>query len=851
MSTPMQKLPIDDLLPQFLAALDAAPCVVLQAPPGAGKTTRIPLALLKAPFLKEKRIVMLEPRRLAAVNAARWMAASLGEEAGGTVGYAIRFERRVSRGTRIEVVTEGILSRRLQADPYLTGVGVVIFDEFHERNLNSDLALALCRDVQKGVRDDLKLVVMSATLESAPLAALLDNAPVIAAQGKSFPVDIRYLSREDGGDVAAAASRGTIAALKETEGDILVFLPGAGEIRRCQRLLDEDPALPRNLLIRPLFGDLPFAAQEEAIMPADRRRVVLATNIAETSLTIEGVRVVVDTGFCRVLRFDPATGLNRLVTTRISAASAEQRAGRAGRLGPGTCFRLWTPHTQATLLPFSQPEIRCTDLAPLALELAEWGIKDAATLDWLDPPPAATMEEGRRLLQRLGALDGKGVITVHGSAMASLPLHPRLAHMLFAGKERGMGELACELAALLAERDIYRIGGKAACTHKSPSDLLDRVESLREWRKAGRAGSGGEIDQYLARSVDRVSRELRTLLTLKESDQEASAENVAMLLVLAFPDRIARQREEGSERYLLANGKGAQMSGRSAVRGAPFIVAVVLEGGERGDGAIHQASALPLQVLRHECAGEFERRRLVEWDAGEGRVIAREEERLGSITVASRQVTPTADELVEAILEGVRRGPGIMALNWTPQAKELRARVEFLGRLFPGEGWPDFSDAALLAALPALLLPFVDRVRNLADLGRIDSLPLLKAMLTWEQSRRLDEGAPTHVAVPSGSRITLHYSPDSPPVLAVKLQELFGLAETPTVAWGRVPVLLHLLSPAGRPIQVTGDLRNFWNTVYPQVKKELKGRYPKHPWPDDPWTAVPTRHAKRRVKSKG
>jgi len=446
----MQKLPIDDVLPQFLASLDYAPSVVLQAPPGAGKTTRIPLALLDTPYLKKKKIVMLEPRRLATVNAARWMAASLGEVVGKTVGYTIRFERKVSAAMRIEVVTEGILSRRLQSDPLLRDVGVVIFDEFHERTLGGDVALALCRDVQKGLRDDLKLVIMSATLDCGPIAGLLGDAPVISTVGKSFPVEIRYLSREVEGDIAAAAARTACAALRETEGDILVFLPGAGDIRRCQRLLEEGTNFPKPVLIRPLYGDLPFTAQEEAIMPGKVRKVVLATNIAETSLTIEGVRVVIDGGFSRQLRFDPATGLNRLVTLRVSAASAAQRAGRSGRLGPGICYRLWTEHSQATLLPFTPPEIRSTDLTPLALELAEWGVNDAAALDWLDPPPPGALAEGRSLLQRLGALDQQGLITPHGTAMASFPTHPRLAHMLLAGQGRGEAALACDLATLIA-----------------------------------------------------------------------------------------------------------------------------------------------------------------------------------------------------------------------------------------------------------------------------------------------------------------------------------------------------------------------------------------------------------------
>jgi ATP-dependent helicase HrpB len=842
----MRKLPIDQILPLFLETLQNSPSAVIHAPPGAGKTTRIPLFLLKIPNPSNKKIVMLEPRRLAAVNAARWMAASLGEDVGQTIGYTIRFERKVSAATRIEVVTEGVLTRRLQRDPFLENVGVVIFDEFHERSLHADLALALCRDVQKGVRADLKIVVMSATLQCGPIAELLGNAPVISVEGKSYPVEIRYLDRDPDGDISAAASRAVQAALTETDGDLLVFLPGSGEIRRCQRML-EAADLPCPVLIRPLYGELPFAAQEEAIMPAGRRKIVLATNIAETSLTIEGIRVVIDGGLSRQLRFDPATGLNRLVTARVSAASAIQRTGRAGRLGPGICYRLWSAYTQSTLLSFTPPEILRTDLAPLVLELAEWGITEPCLLDWLNPPPSGAMAEGEKLLQSLGAVDQQGLITPHGKEMAALPVHPRLAHMLLSAHERGVGALGADLAALISERDILRLNDGPAAQHTSPSDILDRVEALNQWRKKGRGGEArGEVDAWLCRVVDRAARELCGALAVKGPGKDPSAEDVGILLAQAFPERIARQREPGSDRYLLANGRGGRLSKRSAVRDQPFLVAVSMEGGERGDGRINQASALTPEVLRREFAGGFERRRSVAWDKGEGRVVARLEECLGALVISSRQVVPEADERCAALLEGIRSA-GIAALKWTHQTAQFKARVEFMAHLFPDEGWPDFTDKGLLGGVERWLAPFLGRAGSLVDIAAVDILQPLRAMLSWEQSRRLDEGAPTHLTVPSGSRVVVSYSGDGPPVLAVKLQELFGLSETPTVAWGRSAVVLHLLSPAGRPIQVTADLRNFWNTVYPEVKKELKGRYPKHPWPEDPWSAVPTRHAKRRM----
>lgn len=845
----MSILPVEHVIPDLLAALAKHPAVVLQAPPGAGKTTRVPLALLNAPFLNQSGIIMLEPRRLAAVNAARWMAASLKEQVGRTVGFSIRFERQVSQATRIEVVTEGILTRRLQSDPLLTGVGVVIFDEFHERSLNADLALALCRDVQCGLREELKIIVMSATLDGGAVAALLGDAPVITSRGESFPVEIRYLPREAEGDASAQTCEAIRRALRETEGDILAFLPGSGEIRRCQRFLAELRELPRAPLICPLYGDLPFAAQEQAIMPGDRRKVVLATNIAETSLTIEGVRVVVDSGWSRQLRFDPASGLNRLVTVRVSAASATQRAGRAGRLGPGICYRLWTEHAQRSLLPFTPPEIRSADLTSLVLDLAQWGVTDAASLNWLDPPPGPALSEARRLLKRLGGLDRQGMITAIGRRMAAIPAHPRLAHLLLLARDRGYGSLACDMVALLSERDLLRSTTVGGALQSSPSDMLDRLEALAGWRrKGGGARDASGVDPHACRAVDQASRHFRHLLGSPEPPPDADPETVGLLLAWAYPDRVARQREPGGGRYLIANGRGGSLSQRSAVRNQPFIIAYSMEGGEQGDGAIHQASAISLATLRREFADQLVTERLVEWDGRQARVAAREEERLDAVVLGSRPITPAVEELRAALLKGIAVGPGLAALGWTSAARQLLARARFLSRHVTDRDWPDFSEQQLAATLDTWLGPCLAGVKSLAELAALDLLPPLKALFTWEQLRLLDEGAPPHCAVPSGSRIPLDYGADGPPVLAVKLQELFGLADTPTVAWGKVPVLLHLLSPARRPIQVTQDLRSFWNTIYPEVKKELKGRYPRHPWPDDPWNAVPTRGVKKREK---
>ena len=829
MTTNLQKTPIEEILPELLLVLARGNVAVLQAPPGAGKTTRVPLALLDAPFLEGKKIIMLEPRRLAAVNAARYMAACLGEEAGRRVGYSIRFERKVSSATRIEVVTEGILARRLQSDPLLEGVGAVIFDEFHERSLTCDLSLALCRDVQQGLREDLRILVMSATLDAAPVAKLLGGAPLISSPGRRFPVELQYLKAEPAGRLPEIASAAVRRALAETAGDILVFLPGAGEIRRCERLLRE--SVGAEIMIAALYGDLPFAAQEQAILPADRRKVVLATNIAETSLTIEGVRVVVDTGFSRQLRFDPSTGLNRLESLRISAASSEQRAGRAGRVAPGVCYRLWTEHTQQTLLPFTPPEIRVSDLTPLALDLALWGVADPASLSFLDAPPAAHLAEGRALLARVGALDARGGITSLGRKMAALPMHPRLAAMLIAAAPLGKGGFACTLAAILSERDILPRGTGSL----SESDLLDRVDALAERR-----------DPQGCRTVERLADYFRKALGAPPGEGGGDAALVGELLLKAYPDRVARERSHGSGRYLMANGSGARLSSRSNLRAQPFIVAVEVEG-VAGEGEIHMASAVTLEAVRVGCAGSITRAKRVFWDAQAGRVVARDEERLGAILLSERPATPGKEEVSVALVEGIRSGPGLEGLNWSPEAQEFRNRVNFLARVLPEQGLPPLSDERLMEALESWLVPHLAGIRTLAQLARVDLVAPLRAMLDWREQKLVDDAAPTHLRVPSGSRVHLSYPAEGAPFLAVKLQEMFGLAETPRVAQGRVPVLIHLLSPARRPIQVTADLRSFWNGAYREVCKELKGRYPRHPWPDDPWEAQATRQLKKRL----
>lgn len=826
-------LPIDHILPQLRDALGHRDAVVLQAPPGAGKTTRAPLALLDEPWLQGRSIVMLEPRRVAAVNVARFMARHFGEEVGQTVGYAIRFDHRLSKATRIEVVTEGILTRRLQSDPTLEDVGLVIFDEFHERSLTSDLALALCRDAQTGLREDLKLLVMSATLDAGPVSELLGDAPLLTSEGRCYSVDIRYLPTEPQGRIEEICTRAVLRALKETQGDVLVFLPGSGEIRRCKGLLEAQEGLP-DVLLCPLYGELSFAEQERAILPGSKRKVVLATNLAETSLTIEGVRVVIDSGWARRPRFDAGRGLPGLELARISRASAEQRSGRAGRLGPGVCYRLWTQGVQGTLLPFTPPEIRSADLTPLALELACWGVGDGVGLPWLDAPSPGALAAARDLLRQLGALDEQGRVTACGQEMSRFPSHPRLARLLVEARSAGLAALGCDLAALLEERDPFGLRHKA--THHGDSDLIDRLEALEDFRRRG-------VGFFSA--VERSARHWRKRLGAGDGSAFAGVSEVGRLLAAGWPDRIGQQRSEGSGTYLLRDGQGAGLSEASCVQGKPLIVAVDLAAKGKGEGAIRMASVLSPELIEELFADQIETCRRVDWDRALERVVAVQERRLGSLVLETRSIKAQLEEICRALLQGLR-GRGLESLAWSREARQLVARARFASRLDDEGDWPDFSEQGLEAGLEDWLGPYISGVRSCADLERCDLLAPLQARLSWPQRQKLDALAPERIEVPSGSNIRLDYDVEGPPVLAVKLQELFGLAETPRVGAGRVPVLLHLLSPAQRPIQVTADLRNFWESVYPEVKKELKGRYPRHPWPDDPWSAAPTRFAQRR-----
>ncbi len=838
---PTPSLPIDEVLPLLRKALASHPAAVLQAPPGAGKTTIVPLALLNEPWLRGRSILILEPRRLAARAAAARMASLLGETVGETVGYRIRFETNVSKKTRIEVLTEGILTRRLQSDPELQGVGLVIFDEFHERRLHADLALALCLDSQRVLREDLKLLVMSATLDGAAVASLLGEAPLITSEGRSFPVAVHYAPRDSEERLPQVVHRAVLHALERDQGDLLVFLPGAWEIRRTEALLQ--PISGRESVgVYPLYGDLPWEAQDRAIRPGEkgRRKVVLATPIAETSLTLEGIGVVIDSGFARIPQFDPATALTRLTTMRISRASAEQRAGRAGRLGPGVCYRLWTETTQRGLMAQPIPEIRSTDLTPLALELAQWGVRDPGALSWLDPPPSAALAQARRLLTELGALREDGALTSSGRTMAALPLHPRLAHMIDRAEGMGLGPLACDVAALISERDLL------AAAHRRSCDFLQRLEILQAYRKEGpeRARALG-ADPAACLRVDQAARQYERLLRRSQTKTGRDLEKAGLLLTFAYPDRVALQRAPGDLRYLLASGRGARLPEAEQRMRVPALVAPSLDAGET-EGTIYLAAAVETEALRKILRSQLRTEEVIRWDPAAQRVIALKEERLGELALGRAPLAhPDPERVRSAVLEGIGL-LGLAALPWTEEIRDWQARLLSLRHWFPEEGWPDLSDAALQENLDVWLGPFLIGMTRREHFKRLDLAAALKVQIDWTRSRRMEEGAPTHLTVPSGSRLRLEYRPGESPVLAVKLQEMFGLAETPRVAWGKVPVTLHLLSPARRPIQVTQDLRGFWERTYAEVKRELKGRYPKHPWPDDPWNAPPTARARRR-----
>ena len=821
-----QSLPIDAALPELTAALREQTSAVLVAPPGAGKTTRVPLVLAQEAWATDRRIIVLEPRRLAARAAAERMARTLGEPLGETVGLRVRFGSNVSRRTRIEVVTEGIFTRMIVDDPTLEGVAAVLFDEFHERSLDADLGLALARDAQQGLREDLRLLVMSATLDGARVARLLGDAPIIASEGRAFPVETRYLGRDPQAPIERQVADAVLRALAEQSGSLLVFLPGAGEIRRTETLIRERLRDPQVDVVT-LYGALDRAEQDRAILPAPpgRRKVVLATAIAETSLTIEGVRVVIDSGLARLPRYEPDAGITRLETMRVSRAAADQRRGRAGRTEPGVCYRLWDEPQTASLAPFAPPEILAADLSSFALDLAQWGVSDPAALPFLDPPPKGAWSEAVALLRTLDALDADGRITETGRVLRSLPLPPRLARMVVAAAAHGAAGLAAEIAAILTERGL---GGDDV-------DLIHRLEQLRR----DRSRRGSDARALAARWAELAQTHAGAAQPIPgEGDLSPAA-----LLALAYPDRVARARGQDGQ-FLLAGGRGAAVDPVSALARAPFLAVGELTG-TAARSRILLAAAITPEEIERLFADRIARRDEIVFDPAAASLRGRQMRRLGALVLAERPVAVTAGpETVPLMAEGIAK-LGLDRLPWTKSLAQWRDRVMFL-RQAEGEEWPDLSDAALTATIGDWLAPALADVTALGQLTPDAFATALMGLLPWALRRRLEAEAPTHFEAPTGSRLPIDYAAEGGPTVAVRVQELFGLAQHPTIAGGRVPLVLELLSPAHRPVQVTRDLPGFWRGSYAAVKSEMKGRYPRHPWPDDPMAAPPTRRAKPR-----
>ncbi len=833
-------LPIDAAVPELVAALALETTAVLVAPPGAGKTTRVPLVLAGEPWARDRKILVLEPRRLAARAAATFMAKTLGESVGDTVGYRVRFGTKVSKRTRIEVVTEGVFTGLILGDPSLDGVAAVLFDEFHERSLDADLGLALARDAQQGLREDLRLLVMSATIDGARIASALGNAPVVASEGRAFPVETRYLGRDPGKPIEIEVADAVSRALRAEAGSVLVFLPGVAEIRRAETRIKERVSDP-SVEIFALFGALDADAQDRAIAPAQsgRRKVVLATSIAETSLTIDGVRVVIDSGLARVPRYEPDVGLTRLETVRVSRAAADQRRGRAGRVEPGICYRLWDEPQTAALEPYGQPEILAADLSSFVLDLAQWGIADPGTLVFLDPPPTASLNEARTLLTDLGAIDRAGRITEEGKALNRLPLPPRLARMVVDADREGAGGVAAEIAAILTERGL---GGNDV-------DLRHRLDGLHRDRS-------GRADE--ARRMAKRWAEMATLCPSPHAEAErrrravgdgppATAKDeptTGAILALAYPERIARNRGAAAGAFLLANGRGAQIDPASSLAREPFLAVAELIG-TAAQSRITLATAISLADIEARFADRIEAAEEITCDAKTLALRCRRSRRLGAITL-SEQPLPvfpnetTAKQLAAAIVKA-----GLDRLPWTKSLTQWRGRVLFLRRA-EGAEWPDLSDAGLAASTDDWLVPLLTDTTSLGALDASAFEAALQHLLPYGLRRRLEAEAPTHFEAPSGSRVAIDYDAEEGPKFAIRVQELFGLGRHPTIAGGRVPLVIELLSPAHRPVQVTRDLPNFWRGSYAAVRSEMRGRYPRHPWPDDPLTAPATRRAKPR-----
>ncbi len=869
----LPQLPILEALPALRAALVAGRAAVLEAPPGAGKSTVVPLALLEEPWLQGRKILMLEPRRLAARAVAVRMAATLGEAVGETVGYRMRLDTRVGPRTRIEVITEGVLTRMLQGDAALEGTAAVIFDEFHERSLQADLGLALCLDVRETLELDLRLLVMSATLDGAAVAALMGGAPVVTAAGRSYPVELLYLGKAlpampgDPDSPERLCALAIQRAVRDGEGDVLVFLPGAGEIRRLQEMLaGPGECQDRGVVVLPLYGELGAAEQDAALddNPRAPRRVILATNIAETSLTLPRVRCVIDSGLVRRAVFDPVTGMSRLETRRISRASAEQRAGRAGRVAAGRCYRLWSEGAHRSLAAHTPPEILETDLAPLALDLAQWGAGDAGTLRWLDPPPASMLSAARELLRQLGALDSSGRITPQGRELADWPLHPRLAHLLLEAATRGEPRLGAQLAALLGERDLLRsgsshVGGFAATRD---ADMLTRLDILEGRSPPGVMADRGALararraaGQFERRLLDRRSagRSMpRSPSTAASSARSATKLDAAGLLACAYPDRVGRRRDGAAGRFLLANGRGAIFAGADRLARSEYIVAIDLDDRDR-EARVLLAAALDRQTLEAALGERIRRERELRWSSQDEAVLARELVRLDALILEERMLQGVPPEAaIPVMIEGIR-AMGIDCLPWDVGTRAFCARVELARRRSlrttgggSAAGWPAFDAAGLLASLEHWLAPWLEGVTRRTHLARLPLAEALDFRLGNAAVRDLDELLPTHIVVPTGSRIRIDYEDDLAPCASMRMQEVFGMASTPRIGGGTIPLTFKLLSPAQRPLQVTADLASFWRNAYGEVRKDMRGRYPRHYWPEDPLQAEPTRRVRPR-----
>jgi ATP-dependent helicase HrpB len=815
-------LPIDAVLDDLSRALAENNAAVLVAPPGAGKTTRVPLALLDEPWVGRKKIIVLEPRRIAARASAERMARTLGERVGDTVGYRVRFGSKVSRLTRIEVVTEGIFSRQILDDPELSGIAAVLFDEFHERSLDADLGLALARDAQTGLREDLRILVMSATLDGARVAKLLGDAPVIASEGRAYPVETRYLGRKPDVQLERQMADAIAMALRADPGSVLAFLPGAAEIRRTQNFLSER-IHDAGIEIVPLYGALDAGVQDRAIAPAPkgRRKVVLATSIAETSLTIEGVRIVVDSGVARVPRYEPDIGLTRLETVRASRAAVDQRRGRAGRTEPGVCYRLWDEPQTASLAAYTQPEILSADLSSLVLDLAQWGVSDPATLAFLDTPPAPALHEARSLLRELGALDGDGRITVEGKSLRALALPPRLARMIVDSHRLGSGFEAAQIAAVLTERGL---GGDSV-------DLDARLDQFRRDRSQ-RASNARQLAQSWASQV----------AATEGAPTSDDAPSTGVMLAFAFPDRVARNRGNGT--FVLANGRGAAVDQTSALARAPTIAVAELTG-TAASGRVLLAAPILQSDIELRFADQIEGADEITFDRSAMALRARRKRTLHAITLSEAPMALTPSGETARVLADGLTAVGLDKLPWSKPLKQWRGRVMFL-RKAEGKPWPDLSDAALAAQRETWLVPALFDKTALKDISASDLSDALMGQLPWELRARLEREAPTHFEAPTGTKLPIDYDAEQGPTIAVRLQELFGLNTHPSVAKGAVPLVLELLSPAHRPVQVTRDLPGFWRGSYAAVRSDLRGRYPRHPWPEDPASAMPTRRVKPR-----